>query len=331
MKDIILGGTRIKNGVMLSPMAGAADYAMRFVCRSHGLSYAVTEMVSAKAMMYGDKKTRRLAAIRPDDVPLAVQIFGSDPHAMANAAIEIVRGANEDGEPMPAAIDINMGCPVPKIVKNGDGSALMKDPALAHDIVAACVRALEGTGVPVTVKIRAGWEANKNAVEVAKTVEDAGASLIVVHGRTREQMYSPPVDMEIIADVKRAVEIPVVGNGDVRSYEDAEAMISATGCDGVAIGRGALGDPWIFEEINAHADGLAISPPTTEERIAEAERHVRILVGDKGMHIGLFEARKHLGWYIHGMRGAPAARDRIMRAVTLDEMLSALRELITDE
>ena len=330
MKDIILGGTVIKNGVMLAPMAGATDHAMRRICRDHGLSYAVTEMVSAKAMDHGDKKTWRLAMIRPDDPPLAVQIFGSDPDSMARAAVSLVDTYGKNGTSSPAAIDINMGCPVPKIVKNGDGSALMKDPALAGKIIAACVRTLEGTGVPVTVKIRAGWESNRNAVEIARIAQDAGASLIVVHGRTREQMYSPPVDKDIIAEVKAAVDIPVIGNGDIRSFADAESMVASTGCDGIAVGRGALGNPWIFEEINARAAGEEWTPPSYGERIAEAERHVRLLVEDKGVHIGVMESRKHLGWYIHGMRGAPAVRDRIMRAETLDDMLDALRALIPD-
>ena len=317
---IPLGGRVIKNGVMLAPMAGATDHAMRVICRGHGMEYSVSEMVSAKAMSHDDKKTRRLYEIRDDDGMMGVQIFGSDPETMARAARTLAEGTPN----RPAAIDINMGCPVPKIVKNGDGSALMRSPKLAADIVRACAHALEGTGIPVTVKIRAGWEGNKNAVEVAKRVEDAGVSMITVHGRTREQMYSPPVDLEIIADVKDAVSAPVVGNGDVRSWRDAVEMLDKTGVDGIAIGRGALGNPWIFEEINAHMNGVDWTPPTPAERIAEAIKHAELLVADKGGRIGLFESRKHLAWYIHGMRGAPEARDRIMRAETLDEMRDIL-------
>ena len=329
MTDIILGKTLIPLGTILAPMAGAADLAMRTVCRDHGAGYAVTEMVSAKAMSYGDRKTAHLAAVRDGDTPLAVQIFGHDPETMASASYRIATAsyAHCESSNLPAAIDINMGCPAPKIVKNGDGSALMRSPELAGSIVAACVRALEGTGIPVTVKIRAGWGDNVNAVEIAKIAEDAGASLIVVHGRTREQMYSPPVNLSVIADVKRAVTIPVIGNGDIYTAGDAHRMMTETGCDGVAVGRGALGNPWIFEELAAMASGEAFTPPTPRERVDEAIRHAELLLADKGERIGTFEARKHIAWYIRGISGSPACRDRVMRAATFDEMKSAILEL----
>ncbi len=322
MKDIRLGKAVIPNGVMLAPMAGASDYAMRTVCRAHGAGYAVTEMVSAKAMMYGDRKTAALAAVRDGDGPLAVQIFGHDPETMARAAGELAASANA-----PAAIDINMGCPAPKIVKNGDGAALMKDTALIGRIVSACVRAAEPCGVPVTVKLRAGWNECRNAPEAARAAEAAGAALIVIHGRTREQMYAPPVDLAVIADVKRAVGVPVVGNGDIVSAADAARMIDATGCDGVAIGRGALGNPWIFEEIGAFARNEEYTMPTVRERCLTAISHARLLVADKGERVGVFEARKHFAWYIHGIEGAPACRDRIMRSATLADMETAVLEL----
>lgn len=329
MTDITLGKTAIPLGIMLAPMAGAADLAMRTICRDHGAGYAVTEMVSAKAMSYGDKKTARLAAVRDGDTPLAVQIFGHEPETMASAAYRIATAsyAHCECSNLPAAIDINMGCPAPKIVKNGDGSALMRSPALAGSVIAACVRALEGTGIPVTVKIRAGWNDNVNAVEIAKLAEDAGASLVVVHGRTREQMYAPPVDLSVIADVKRSVKIPVIGNGDIYTAADAHRMMTETGCDGVAIGRGALGNPWIFEELTAMASGADFAPPSPRERVAEAIRHSELLLADKGDRIGTFEARKHIAWYIRGISGSPACRDRIMRAATLDEMKSVILEL----
>ena len=330
MGDIVIGGCVIPNGVMLSPMAGASDLAMRTMCRAHGAGYAVTEMVSAKAMSYGDRKTARLAAIRTGDTPLAVQLFGHDPETIAAAAAAVSESSYafcESTEP-PAAIDINMGCPAPKIVKNKDGSALMREPELAGRVIRACVRAVERAKVPVTVKIRAGWNDNKNAVLIAKIAEAEGAALVVVHGRTREQMYAPPVDRGIIADVKRAVSIPVIGNGDIYTAADALSMLEETGCDGVAVGRGALGNPWIFEEINAALDGGEYAPPSAEERIGEAIRHAGLLVADKGERIGTFEARKHLAWYIHGMEGAPSCRDRIMRAETLPEMTEIVRELI---
>lgn len=333
MTDIMLGGTVIPHGVMLAPMAGASDFAMRTVCRSCGAGFAVTEMVSAKAMSYGDRKTARLAAVREGDTPLAVQLFGHDPETMARAAYEVATSSYAycEGGSAPAAIDINMGCPAPKIVKNGDGSALMRDPELAGHVLVACVRAVEGTGVPVTLKIRAGWRDNVNAVEIARIAEAAGVSMIVVHGRTREQMYAPPVDLDIIAAVKRAVGVPVIGNGDIYTSSDALKMTEATGCDGVAIGRGTLGNPWIFREIAAAVSGGEYAPPTAEERCETAIRHARLLVADKGERIGTFEARKHFAWYIHGMEGAPARRDRIMRAVTLGEMESIVRELVDPE
>lgn len=327
--SVYFGGSVIVGGVMLAPMAGASDHAMRTVCRAHGLSYAVTEMVSAKAMTYGDRKTAALAAVRDGDTPLAVQLFGHDPEIMGQAARMTATSsyAHCEGSIRPAAIDINMGCPAPKIVKNGDGSAVMRSPELAARIVRACVRAVEGTGVPVTVKMRAGLEGVRNAAEIARAVESEGASLIVVHGRTREQMYAPPVDLDIIAEVKRAVSVPVIGNGDIYSAEDARRMTDLTGCDGVAIGRGALGNPWIFGEIAASRAGEPFSPPTPEERIAEAIRHAELLVADKGEYIGTLEARKHIAWYIRGIEGAPAARARVMRASSVAEMSEIISAL----
>ncbi len=327
MRDIRLGCAVITRGVMLAPMAGASDRAMRTVCRSHGAGYAVTEMISAKAMAHGDRKTARLADIRRGDTPISLQLFGHDPDEMARAAYEAasLSYAHCTSAAAPAAIDINMGCPAPKIVKNGDGSALMKDPELAARIVSACVRALEGTGIPVTVKLRAGWQGNVNAPLVARMAEDAGAALVVVHGRTREQMYSPPVDLSVIADVKRAVSIPVIGNGDIYSAVDAVRMTEATGCDGIAVGRGALGNPWIFDELSAAAEGGTFVPPTPRERCREAVRHAALIVADKGEAVGVCEARKHMAWYTRGIEGAPACRDKIMRARTLSEMA----ELVT--
>lgn len=331
MKDITLGETVIPLGIMLAPMAGAADLAMRTVCRDHGAGYAVTEMVSAKAMTYGDRKTARLAAVRRGDTPLAVQLFGHDPVTMAKAARAVAEGSYAfcESDCPPAAIDINMGCPAPKIVKNGDGAALMKDPALAGRVITACVRAAEPFRIPVTVKIRAGWEGNVNAPMIARIAEDSGAALIVVHGRTREQMYAPPVDLSVIADVKRSVGIPVVGNGDILTAEDAEKMEAVTGCDGVAIGRGALGDPWIFDRLIAAAKRIPYVQPTVRERCETAITHARLLVADKGERIGTFEARKHFAWYIHGIKGAPAFRDRIMRSTSLSEMEDAIRDSLS--
>lgn len=335
MADIRLGNTIIKNGVMLAPMAGATDHAMRAVCRRYGADFAVTEMVSAKAMMFRDKKTVKLAKIEDGDTPLAVQIFGSDPAIMAASARELATASYPGCETdnLPAAIDINMGCPVQKIVKNGEGSALMKSPKLASEIVRACVRALEGTGIPLTVKIRAGWETaptGKNAAELAKMLEDAGAALICVHGRTREQFYAPSVDLDIIKDVKKAVSVPVIGNGDINSAQDAVRMMEYTGCDGVAIGRGALGNPFIFGELKAAFSGTEFTPPTAKERLDCAVMHTELLVADKGDRIGPLEARKHFAWYIHGMKGATRIRDRIMRTPDYEEMKTILYELLDE-
>lgn len=336
MPDIKLGCAIIKDGVMLAPMAGASDHAMRTVCREHGLSYAVTEMVSAKAMMYRDRKTSKLAAIADDDRELAVQIFGSDPDTMASAARELATASYPGCETKnrPLAIDINMGCPVAKIVKNGEGSALMKTPELAERIVYVCARALEGTGVPLTVKIRAGWETaktGKNAAELAKRLEAAGAELICIHGRTREQFYAPTVDLDIIRDVKRAVAVPVIGNGDINSAADAIKMMEYTGCDGVAVGRGALGNPFIFDEIHSALSGGTYTPPTVKERLDCAVRHTQLLLADKGELIGTLESRKHFAWYIRGMRGATACRDRIMRSESHAEMVEIIYTLIGEE
>ncbi len=336
MPDTVLGNTVIKGGVMLAPMAGATDHAMREISRRFGLAYATTEMVSAKAMMFRDKKTARLAVIEDGDTPLAVQIFGSDPEIMAAAARELAtasypgcRTAN-----IPAAIDVNMGCPVAKIVKNGEGSALMKEPLLAERIVKACVRALEGTGVPLTVKMRAGWETaptGKNAPELAKRLEAAGAALICIHGRTREQFYAPSADLDVIRAVKAAVSVPVIGNGDVLTGADAKRMMEYTGCDGVAVGRGALGNPWVFDEIGKTLAGEEFTPPTVDERLATAVMHTELLIKDKGELIGTLESRKHFAWYIKGLRGATSVRDRIMRAETHGEMVKILYELTEEQ
>lgn len=333
MADVIIGNDVIKNGIMLAPMAGATDHAMRTVCRRHGLGFAVTEMVSAKAMMFRDKKTAVLARLEDDDTPIAIQIFGSDPNVMASAARELALSSYPGCETgnRPTAIDINMGCPVAKIVKNGEGSALMKDPALAERIVAACAAALDGTGVPVTVKMRAGWESaptGKNAPELAKRLEAAGAAMICIHGRTREQFYAPSADYDIIKAVKEAVSVPVIGNGDVVTAADALRMVEYTGCDGVAVGRGALGNPFIFDEIACALSGEAYTPPTVKERLDTAVEHTRLLIQNKGERVGTLESRKHFAWYIRGLKGATQLRDRIMRAETHAEMTELLYELL---
>ena len=328
MANLSIGNFILRHGLFLAPLAGVSDRAFRNVCRACGAEYTVSEMVSAKALCYEQLskksnvpvRTAPLASVYTDEMPLAIQLFGCEPQFMAEAARLIeeraYRGCSSDTAP--AAIDINMGCPVPKIVGNGEGSALMKNPPLAAEIVRTVCRA---TTLPVTVKIRAGWDKDSiNAVEMAKRLEDAGASLIAVHGRTRAQMYAPSADWNIIADVKKSVSIPVVGNGDILSADDAIRMYRETECDGVMIARGALGNPWLFSEIVARLEDRDYTPPTLSERMKTALSQVEFMVEEKGERVAVAEARKHLSWYTKGSEGAAAARSAINSASTLAEM-----------
>ena len=309
---------------MLAPMAGYSDRAMRVVCHKYGSEYSVSEMVSATALYYGDKKTLDLMRLSEDEGPCAVQIFGKEPEIMAYAADKISSGIS--GGKMPVAIDINMGCPVKKIVSNGEGSALMKTPALAADIARAVVNRVK---LPVTVKIRAGWDAkNKNAVEMAKMLEDAGVSAICVHARTRDQFYSPGIDMEIIAAVKSAVSIAVIGNGDIYSAADAKRMFEQTGCDGIMIGRGATGNPWLFDEIVCALEGREFIAPTGEERVELALKQLDTMIAARGERAGFVEGKKHMAWYSAGLRGSAAARNDIMQANTCDEIRAIFEALL---
>lgn len=297
-----LGNIEIKGKAALAPMAGVADRAFRELCMGFGASYCIGEMASAKGLTMSDKKTAELLEVTDAEMPMAVQLFGYEPETIA-AAAKIAAQYN------PVAIDINMGCPAPKIANNHSGSALMKTPDLCGRIVEAAAKAVD---IPVTVKIRKGWDSNTvTAVEVAKTCEAAGAQLISVHGRTREQMYAPPADWDIIAQVKKAVNIPVIGNGDIYTAHDAMMMLEQTGCDMVMVGRGALGNPWIFREINAqYEQERPTPPPGIFERMTVMHRHIEKLCEYKGEKIGMREARKHTAWYMRGLRGA--ARLRVM-------------------
>ena len=287
---------------VLAPMAGAGDRAFREICTEFGAAYTVSEMISAKALHFSDKKSLELMELGNSARPGGIQLFGADPADMAEAA----KRAMEFG---PDFIDINIGCPAPKITCSGAGSALMKNPPLCAEIVAAVKNAVP---VPVTVKMRAGWdEGSVNAAEVAKLCEQAGADAATVHGRTRSRMYVPPVDLEIIRKVKNSVNIPVIGNGDVTDGPSAARMLSETGCDAVMVGRGALGSPWVFREIAAYLSGDDVPPsPGVEERMDIMLRHIRLMIGYKGERRAMNEARKHVAWYLKGMRGAAEFRRR---------------------
>lgn len=316
----------IPHGLCLAPLAGVSDRAFRLICRAHGAEYLCSEMISAAAICYGDKKTPLLARFDNSEMPLAIQLFGHDPNFMAEAARRIADGTLAQYVPIPAAIDINMGCPVRKIVSNGEGSALLRNPALAADIVRAVVGAVK---LPVTVKIRAGFdEGHKNAPEVAKRLEDAGAAMICVHGRTREQMYSGRADLGMIAAVKAAVKIPVVGNGDIFSAADAKRMLAETDCDGVMIARGAMGNPWIFDELHADLDGREFTPPTEREIIDTAAHHLDLMLENKPEELAVREARKIVAYYLHDFHGAAAARAELNASKTAKEMKDILYSLL---
>ncbi len=310
-----IGNTELPKTAALAPLAGVADRAMREICREYGACWTVGEMTSSKGLSFGSKKSEELLEIGEAERPTAVQLFGSEPETMAQAAEMAL-------EHKPEAIDINFGCPVPKVAGNGGGSALMKDPELAGRIVEAVVRAVD---IPVTVKFRAGWDSeHTNAVEFAKICEKAGAAALTVHGRTRMQMFAPPVDLDIIRRVKEAVNIPVIGNGDVDSPQAAKRMYDETGCDLVMVGRGAMGNPWLFRRIEHYIKtGELLPEPSPEERMAVLKKHVELLCKYKGEYVGMREARKHSSWYIKGMRGAAEFR-RECGEITAPEDLERL-------
>lgn len=314
-----IGSVRLENPVVAAPMAGITNRTYRILAREAGCGLVCTEMVSDQAILYGNPRTFRMLNIAGETRPVSVQIFGSNPALMARAAA-IVEGLGAN------IIDINMGCPTPKIVKNGEGAALMKSPALAAEIVAAVVSRVK---VPVTVKMRKGWDdASVGAVELARLVEQAGASAITVHGRTRAQLYSGRADWEIIGAVKKAVAIPVIGNGDIFSPQDALRMMQQTGCDGVMIGRAALGNPWLFMQA-AHylATGELLPAPGPAVKTAMALRHLDMLVKERGEAEALREMRKHASWYIKYLRGAAQVRDAVNRAGSLVEMVKLLKSI----
>lgn len=321
-----IGNTELRHGLCLAPMAGFTDRAFRLVCHELGAEYAVTEMVSAKAVVYDDKKTYSLARIREDEGAVALQIFGSEPEVMAEAAARL--SSPKEGA-LPAAIDINMGCPVKKIFSNGEGSALMRDPSLIYRIVKSVKNA---TRLPTTVKIRKGISAESvNAVECALAAEEAGAACVCVHGRTTRDMYSGRADRTIIAEVKAALGIPVIANGDIVTARDALDMLRETGADGVAIGRGAVGNPYIFTEIAAVLDKKLYTPPTQEEKVALALRQLRLAIEDKGERVAVPESRKQIALYLHSFPGAARLRAEINAALTYREVERILSEALKNE
>lgn len=325
-----IANTNLPHGLVLAPMAGVTDRTMRRISADFGCEYAVSEMVSAKAIVYEQDarpsapvRTAQLCNIEEDTIPTAIQIFGSEPEFMAEAARLISNSAYRGFEgARPDAIDINMGCPVKKIVQSGDGSALMKNPELIHRITEAVVKA---SSLPVTVKIRAGWsKERKNAVECALAAESAGASAICVHGRTRDQFYSPGVDLSIIGEVKSAVRVPVIGNGDLFSAKQAMKMKEETGCDGFALARGAMGNPWLFSQIADALDGKEYSYPSRDEVQEIAKKHLDMAIAHKGERRGLAEAKVVVSHYFRGIRGATRARFDFMNSMTYAEAHEAL-------
>ncbi|MEA4816058.1 MAG: tRNA dihydrouridine synthase DusB [Lachnospiraceae bacterium] len=314
-----IGNVEIKNNVFLAPMAGITDLPFRIIAKEMGCGLVYSEMVSAKGIFYDSKNTKMLLETNESERPCAIQLFGSGPGLLAEMAKRL--------EDYPFdIIDINMGCPAPKIVKNGEGSALLKNPKLIGEIVAAVSGA---QGKPVTIKIRKGFdESSINAVEVAKEAEANGAVAIAIHGRTREEYYGGKADWNIIKKVKEAVSIPIIGNGDVFSPESAKELLDYTGCDAIMVARGACGDPWIFKRINAYLETGELLPfPSPKEKIDMAIRHAEMLISYKGEYIGLMEMRKHMAWYTKGINGASKARALINSANTLDELKNILKEL----
>ena len=316
-----IGNVELENNLILAPMAGVTDLPYRLICRSMGCGMVVTEMVSAKAILYKNKNTKTLLEVLPQERPAAVQLFGSDPDILGEIAAQIEDGPYD-------MIDFNMGCPVPKIVGNGEGSALMREPKKVEQILSSMVRHVKK---PVTVKFRKGFnDTSVNAVEIAKIAESCGVAAVAVHGRTREQYYSGKADWEIIRQVKEAVKIPVIGNGDVFQPEDAEAMLKQTGCDGVMIGRGAKGNPWIFSRTQHYLETGEIMPgPSVAEIRDMILHHGSLLSQYKGEKMAMREMRKHMAWYTAGLPHSAALRNEINQIETLDEMKQLLESRLT--
>lgn len=315
---LTIGNVTLENNVILAPMAGVTDLPYRLICREQGCGLVCMEMVSAKAVLYKNKNTKELLQVEPGERPVSLQLFGSDPDILSTIAGQLEEGPYD-------IFDINMGCPVPKIVKNGEGSALMKNPKLVEEILTAMVKTLKK---PVTVKIRKGFDENSvNAVEIAKIAESCGVAAVAIHGRTREQYYSGKADWDIIRQVKEAVSIPVIGNGDVFTPEDAKKMTEETGCDGIMVARGAKGNPWIFKQITAYLEtGEKLPRPSKEELKEMILRHGRMMMEFKGETAGMREMRKHVAWYTAGYPNSAALRNDINMVATMEELAVLIGE-----
>lgn len=317
-----IGSLELKNKVFLSPMAGVTDLPFRLICKEQGCGLLYTEMINGKALCYDDENTKKMLKIEEEEHPVAVQIFGSEPEFMGRAA-EIMNDYSNE------ILDINMGCPAPKVVKNGDGSALMKNPKLAEKVLKAVVK---NSKKPVTLKIRKGWDdSSVNAVEIAKIAEACGISALAIHGRTREQFYTGKADWNIIAEIKKSLNIPVIGNGDVFTIEDSINMLDKTGCDAIMIGRGAQGNPWIFKRINHYMNTGEILPePTLNEKISTAIKHLKLAVEEHGEYVAVREMRKHIAWYLKGLRNSARLRDEINKIEDYQEVVSKLEYYMED-
>lgn len=312
-----IGKLELENNVLLAPMAGITDLAFRRITKEFGLSLVYTEMVSAKALYYQDEKTKKLLDMKEEKRPIGIQIFGSEPEIMGIVAKDL----NKKCE----ILDINMGCPAPKVVKNGDGSKLLLNLKLVEQIITQVVK---NTTIPVSIKIRKGWdEKNIVATQIAQIAQSAGAASITIHGRTREEFYTGKVDLEIIKKVKESVTIPVIGNGDIISPQTAKQMIECTGVDGIMIGRAALGNPWIFSQIIAYLkDGTILEEPTNKEKLKIILNHIQLVIQEKGESIGIKELRKHMSWYIKGLKDASKLRVEINKIETHKELENTLKE-----
>lgn len=317
-----IGNIEFESRFFLAPLAGITDMAFREVCRGFGAAYAETEMVSAKALSFGDKKSFELMRIAPDEHPCGIQLFGSEPDVIASSAVS----AADEGADI---IDINMGCPAPKVYNNGCGSALMKNPALCGEIVSAVKKAVD---IPVTVKIRKGVDNdNINAVEVAKACELSGADAVIIHGRTRDRYYSGQCDLDIIREVKQSLKIPVIGNGDVRDIRSAQKMFDHTGCDAVMIARAALGNPWVFRTLTEYFDkGIIIPEPSAEEKLGVMREHIELVCKYKGEYMGMLQSRKQIAWYLKGFRGAAEFRNEAGRLCTLNDMYELIERVLSN-